>query len=139
MNWKIGQKLVCIKRGGWIDTISRLPAPGPKYNEVVEFNGPCSVHEGSIDLKEYPTGSYVVRFFRPVESHSAHISEAVRSSLPAIIEIEQGQSADIEQPQPEPVAICGNTNPLASLITMINTDGTMVAAGGKVPIWVVMK
>jgi hypothetical protein len=135
MNWKIGQKLVCVTRGAWRNYLG--VSPGPEKNEICTFDG--FVHYDSIYIKEYAVKDsdgdrlfYGWENFRPVESHSAHISEAVRSSLPRPVE----EVSDVPAPA---VAICGNTNPLASLITMINTDGTMVAAGGKVPIWVVMK
>jgi hypothetical protein len=135
MNWKIGQKLVCIEGGVWENGLG--VQSGPAKGEICTFDGNARLV--GIYIKEYAQidsdgdrAFYVSKFFRPLESHSAHISEAVRSSLPAIIE----EVSDVPAPA---VAICGNTNPLLSLITMINTDGTMVAAGGKVPIWVVMK
>jgi hypothetical protein len=132
MNWKIGQKLVCIHGSNWEYRDGNLSDRlAPKKGEIVTFDGVDESDRLFILLKEYPE-SYSYPSFRPVESHSAHISEAVRSSLPRPVE----EVSDVPAPA---VAICGNTNPILSLITMINTDGTMVAAGGKVPIWVVMK
>lgn len=39
--WKVGQKLICIKKGNWIGTITGTIYifRAPKHNEIVELDG----------------------------------------------------------------------------------------------------
>lgn len=77
MNWKIGQKVVCVKRGLWLRTVVNIGYDdfGPKYGEICEIVGiasPC------LYIKGYPicpvTGMkarFHEKQFRPLLGDSA--------------------------------------------------------------------
>lgn len=50
MRFKIGQEVVCIKKGSW----STIGFNGPKFNEIVTVSGYNVHYAWGIILKEYP-------------------------------------------------------------------------------------
>lgn len=84
MNWKIGQKLVCIE-DDWTYGIAGISAP--KLGDIITFDGFVDCYEGLfLFLKEYNIKarthngrkSYRASFFRPLLGESA-VSELVSS------------------------------------------------------------
>lgn len=91
MRFKPGQKVVCIKRDGWIWSKSKTPAPNdggfPKFNEIVTVQFHESVTH--ITLVEFPVWddlyhkfrSYHIKNFEPLIS-----DEQLEEELKAIHE-----------------------------------------------------
>jgi len=93
MNYRIGQKVVCIHRGKWVKTfgLGAYETTGPKFNEVVTIKGQCDTYHDCVDIIEYllnPFGipqSFMKNWFRPVQDHSASVSIELIQSLPETI------------------------------------------------------
>ena len=87
--FKTGQKLVCIAVKGWQSVPENCPTSGPKYKEIVTFNG--IGEDGYLKLKEYPFSSssgkpsiFNPSKFRPLnpfENISAVIVEEMLTSV----------------------------------------------------------
>ena len=91
MNWKIGQKLVCIE-SGWIGSPH---IPEPKKDEVYTFAGDGKT-SGTIRLKEFASNfSYAAICFRPVTERR----DAVKSLTSTFIEVVETADCPIQTPQ----------------------------------------
>lgn len=67
MNFKVGQKVICIKKGRWIKSIDKSPSYGPNYLEE------CEVKEAYLDSQNIPCiyivgyeGGFWSKRFRPL-------------------------------------------------------------------------
>lgn len=69
MNFKVGQKVVCVYSGDWQPAKGAEAAPRPNKDEVVTVSGIAS--DGYLRLKEYPQHlTYYPKFFRPLDELS---------------------------------------------------------------------
>lgn len=78
--YKIGQKLVCIQRG-WQGVEDPNLFRGPRYNEVVTYNGDKPDDSSYIALQEYPgtpddPDYYDRRGFVPAEGNSKTLANS---------------------------------------------------------------
>ena len=105
MNWKIGQKLICVGSGKWQNDWGEK-CGGPKHGEIVTYEGPAP-HVG-IYLEEYKGTDRGVRecwnpsLFRHLLSQSA-TSELISS----FTEVTETSDLPIRSPQPVPSS-CGS-------------------------------
>lgn len=100
MNWKIGQKLVCINPYGWTDTDLNIPNPhGPRYKDIVIFDG---MHDdrhiylvGYIRMDDhYGREAYDKKEFVPINTISA-TSELIEK----FVEVEEKSDCPIQVPE----------------------------------------
>lgn len=84
MSYPRGQKLVCVNPYPWFSW-EQGKTFGPKLNDVVTSDGPCSCGCGYIHLKEYPrTDAFDPKFLRPVQEAdlTASIASEWKESVP---------------------------------------------------------
>lgn len=75
-DWKVGDKVVCIKRGKWAADGPQLAIRDPEYNEICEIAGFYLCEDGVyLRLVSYPEWSvYAAARFRPVQPRKTDIS-----------------------------------------------------------------
>lgn len=72
MAFRVGQEVVCIKRGEWrFEKTLEIAEGGPVYGEVcvIEYID----EDGDIRLQGYPRGFYLRNWFRPVQKRKTSI------------------------------------------------------------------
>lgn len=110
MNWKPGQKLVCVDEGPIIHHVGALKLIGLNSESPVIYGRTYTAGKSFINEYGLPSvwieevrAEKLSERFRPVEERKLRISEAVRESLPKEVSIEQGTDADVEEMKPETV------------------------------------
>lgn len=100
MNWKIGQTVICVKKGLWYCHETKLyTSHGPKYGENYKIIGITPVYYGLIlEGYELVHQGYDSSRFRPLLGDSAK-AELISS----FTEIKEGSDLPIRMPQPETV------------------------------------
>jgi hypothetical protein len=77
LNWKAGDRIVCIKRGGWRQTYGETySGVHPKYGEICTISRIVLREEVPfVFLEEYhPFNTYKAENFRPVQPRQSDIS-----------------------------------------------------------------
>lgn len=85
MRFKIGQKVVCIKKGNWESVSGRSShlSPDPKYNEIVIISKYSKeLHNGIplVEIHGYRPCYYENRF-APILNDLNEIEEALKNSV----------------------------------------------------------
>ena len=75
MNWKIGQKLVCIDNG------FQLEHPIVIKGEIYTFDGLSTEWQGYIRLKEMPGMCYRSKLFRPIVDIGDEVEQYIKSKI----------------------------------------------------------
>lgn len=72
-NFHIGQKVVCVKRGAWVDSPGALPTKDPSYGDILTINNIQDTKEIGVLLYfvGYPAHvGYSSRRFQPLSETS---------------------------------------------------------------------
>lgn len=72
MNFKVGQKVVCIKNSIWLSSKTLKPLEGnhhPRYREIVTINSIEA--DGYLELVGFPEYTYDPTRFRPLDAPQA--------------------------------------------------------------------
>ena len=89
MNWKIGQKVVCVARGGWLDIDNGAApvGPAPLSNEIYTYDGIDPTSTEHIYLKEFTwidrgeRCSWERNCFRPIVDIGDEVEEYIKSKI----------------------------------------------------------
>lgn len=98
--FKVGQRVVCIKKTPWISEYYPETAHlnSPKEDEIVTIRSFCPTHKDAVDIKEYPVNgcgvpqSFSVEHFRPIDESFAE--EAIENIKEWV---EETQTVKIEE------------------------------------------
>lgn len=101
MNWKIGQKLVCIKKG-WIGTLTGNTSFCPKYGEVCVVVD-VRANDGYLLILGYEYEQGYRSWYNPIGFRPL-IGESAKSELiSSFTEVTETSDLPIKQPEPQAV------------------------------------
>lgn len=92
MNFKIGDKVICVTDGTWVTRISKDSKPGPKKDDILIVTG--IDEEGDLGFAEYSIYFFDYRMFRKLSDIKSlqdyKLNTTILEDLSAPIKIGKG-------------------------------------------------